>query len=145
MSTTTHGPATRPAVASAAWRGRRLWFGADALVTGGNAVVYLAAAGPLADLLGGEASTWRGIGAFLLAYTACVALYARSPRSAAAGWAIVVVNAVWALGSLEVAATGALDLDGLGRGWAVAQALVVAGFAVLQARVLRAGRATLPA
>lgn len=141
MTATTHRPAVRPTAPAS----RRFWFAADALVTGTNAVVYLAAAGPLADLLGGDASTWRGIGAFLVAYTACVGLYARSPRSTAVGWAIVVVNALWAVASLDVAVTGALDLEPIGRGWVVAQALVVAGFAVLQARVLRATRATLPA
>lgn len=124
---------------------RRFWFTADALVTGTNAVVYLAAAGPLADLLGGDATAWRGIGAFLLAYAVCVGLYARSPRSTPLGWAIVAVNALWVVGSLEVALTGALDLDPLGRVWTVAQAGVVAGFAVFQSRVLRGARATLPA
>jgi hypothetical protein len=134
MTTTAHRPAAPTTVPSA----RRLWFGADAVVTGGNAVVYLAVAGPLADLLGGDAGTWRGIGAFLLVYAAGVALYARSPRSTPTGWAIVATNAVWVIASVEVAVTGALDLDAIGRGWVVAQAVVVAAFVLLQARVLRA-------
>lgn len=124
---------------------RRFWFTADALVTGANALVYLVAAGPLADLFGGDAATWRGTGAFLLVYAAGVGLYARAPRSAALGWAIVAANALWVIVSLEVALTGALDLDPLGRAWTVSQAAVVAGFAVFQARVLRGTRATLPA
>ncbi|MCR1785247.1 hypothetical protein KVF89_22095 [Nocardioides carbamazepini] len=138
MTTTAHRPAAPTAARPAALASRRLWFGADAVVTGGNAVAYLAVAGPLADLLGGGAGTWRGIGAFLLAYAAGVALYARSPRSTRTGWAIVATNAVWVIASVDVAVTGAFDLDPIGRCWVVAQALVVAAFVLLQARVLRA-------
>ncbi len=115
----------------------RLWFGADAVVTGANALVYLLAADPLADLLGGDASTYRVLGAFLALYAAGVALYARGPLGAAAGWTIVGANAVWVLASLDVALTGALDLGTAGRVWALAQALVVAELALLQARGLR--------
>ena len=46
--------------------GRRFWFGVDAAVTGVNAAAYLAAAGPLADLFGGEAATYRWLGGFLV-------------------------------------------------------------------------------
>ncbi|MDQ6523908.1 hypothetical protein RB608_09870 [Nocardioides sp. LHD-245] len=133
MTTTVTQPVARPALAS-----RRLWFGADAVVTGANGLVYLAAAGLLVDLLGGDAATWRAVGVFLLAYAAGVALYARSPRSARAGWVIVVANALWVIASLDVAVTGALDLDPAGRAWVVAQAVVVGSFVLLQARVLRA-------
>lgn len=115
----------------------RLWFGADAVVTGANALVYLLAAGPLAELLGGDATTYRVLGAFLALYAAGVALYARGPLGAAAGWAIVGANAVWVLASLDVALTGALDLGTAGRVWTLAQALVVAELALLQARGLR--------
>lgn len=113
------------------------WFAADALITGANAMAYLVAAGPLADLLGGEASTYRGIGLFLAGYAVVVGLYARSTMPTRVGWAIVVGNLVWVVASLEVAITGALGLDGPGRAWVVAQALVVADLALLQARALR--------
>lgn len=115
----------------------RLWFGADAVVTGANALVYLLAAGPLADLLGGEAATYRVLGAFLAVYAAGVALYARGGLGSAGGWTIVGANAVWVAASLDVALTGALDLGTTGRVWALAQALVVADLALLQARGLR--------
>lgn len=124
---TTSAPATR----------LRLWFGADAVVTGANALVYLAAAGPLAGLLGGDAATYRVLGAFLALYAAGVALYARGALGPAGGWTIVGANAVWVAASLDVAVTGALDLDTAGRVWAIAQALVVAELALLQARGLR--------
>lgn len=116
---------------------RRLWFGVDAVVTGGNAVGYLALAGPLADLLGGDAATYRWLGVLLLGYAAVVAAYARSTASAGAGWAIVAANAAWVVASVEVAATGALDLEPAGRVWVAAQALVVGALAALQARSLR--------
>lgn len=125
---------TRPADTTAA---RRRWFALDALVTGGNGLAYLAAAGPLADLLGGDAATYRWVGAFLLAYAAAVGAYAARPRSTAAGWAIVGANVAWVLASLDVAVTGALDLDTAGRTWAVAQALVVGALAAVQAGALR--------
>ena len=73
-----------------------------------------------------------------LAYAVAVALYARSPLSAGLGWTIVAGNAVWVVASLEIAATGAFDLDTAGRVWAVLQAVVVADLALLQARSLRA-------
>ena len=116
---------------------RRQWFAVDAAITGVNAVAYLAAAGLLADLLGGSAETYRWVGLFLAGYAALVGLYAGVARSAGAGWAIVVANAVWTVASLEVAATGAFGIDALGRGWVVAQALVVGGLALLQARAMR--------
>lgn len=115
----------------------RLWFGADAVVTGANALVYLVAAGPLADLLGGDAATYRVLGAFLAVYAAAVGLYARGGLASAGGWAIVGANAVWVAASVDVAVTGALDLGTTGRLWALAQALVVADLALLQARGLR--------
>ncbi len=116
----------------------RLFFAADAVVTGANALIYLAAAGPLADLLGGDAATYRLVGAFLTAYAVLVALYARSGLPSRPGWAIVVANLLWVVASVEVAVVGALGLDGLGRGWVLVQAAVVGAFAVLQARALRA-------
>lgn len=124
---TTSAPATR----------LRLWFGADAVITGANALVYLAAAGPLAELLGGEATTYRALGAFLALYAAGVALYARGSLAPAGGWTIVGANAVWVAASLDAALTGALDLGTAGRVWVLAQALVVAELALLQARGLR--------
>lgn len=115
----------------------RLWFAADAVITGVNALAYLAAAGPLSDLLGGDPGTYRAVGVFLAGYAVAVGLYARSSLSPRLGWTIVAGNAVWVLASLEVALVGAFDLDGAGRVWVLLQALVVADLALLQARSLR--------
>ncbi|KRB76332.1 hypothetical protein ASE01_15140 [Nocardioides sp. Root190] len=127
-----------PRTTSTATGRRPLWFAADAVVTGVNAAAYLALAGPLADLLGGDPTAYRAIGAFMVGYALVVGLYARSTMSRRTGWAIVVGNLVWVLASLEVAATGVLGLDTAGRIWVVAQALVVADLALLQGRSLRA-------
>ena len=130
MTTTATVPATTTST-------RRLWFGADAVVTGANGLAYLAAAPLLADLLGGEVATYRWVGLFLAAFAVGVAAYARSAMRPLLGWDIVALNVVWVLGSVEVALTGALDLEPLGRGWVAAQAVVVGAFALMQARTLR--------
>ncbi|MFC7503975.1 hypothetical protein, partial [Nocardioides sp. GCM10030258] len=85
-----------------------------------------------------QAATYRWLGVFMLGYAAVVGLYARSSLSKRTGWAVVVGNVVWVLASLEVALTGMFDIDGFGRAWVVAQALVVADLALMQARSLRA-------
>lgn len=123
------------------------WFTLDAVVTGANALTYLLAAGLVFDLIGLTTETARWLGVGLLAFTAAVAIAAwrRGPRWLA--WDVVAVNAVWVVASLVVAVSGALDLNGLGRVWTVAQAAVVGAFALLQARSLRpdaAGRAGRP-
>lgn len=129
---------TTPPTSSATSPRPRLWFAADAAITGINAIAYLAVAGPLSDLLGGDAGTYRAVGVFLVAYALAVGLYARSSMPTRLGWGIVVGNLVWVVASLEVALTGAFGLETAGRIWVVAQAVVVADLALLQARALRA-------
>lgn len=114
----------------------RLALTADAVVTGVNGAAYVVLAGPLGDLFGVEAALLRGIGAFLLAYAAVVALVAARPARAAV-LAVVAGNAVWALDSLVAAAAGWGDPAAAGTVWLVLQALVVAGFAVAQYAGLR--------
>ncbi len=114
------------------------WFGLDAIVTGANGAAYLLGAGLLAEHLGADAATYRWLGVALLLYGALVGWYASSGRTAAPGWVIVDANVVWVAASLVVVASGMLDLTGLGATWGVAQALVVAAFAGLQIRSLRA-------
>jgi hypothetical protein len=113
----------------------------DAAVTGLNGVAYLAAAGPLEDLLGLPASWLRTAGFVLVAFALLVALAARRP-SASAVRAIVAVNAAWVAGSLVLAIAGWGSPDTAGTMWIVLQALVVAGFAELQVASApwRAGR-----
>src|SRR5437868_10994938 len=77
----------------------------DAAVTGLNGVAYLAAAGPLEDLLGLPASWLRTAGVVLVAFAALVALASRRP-SATALLAIIAVNAAWPIGSILFSIAG---------------------------------------
>ncbi|MGW0810133.1 hypothetical protein [Nonomuraea sp. NPDC002799] len=116
----------------------RLALASDAVVTGGNGLVYLAFAGPVSDLLGPDATLLRGIGAFLLVYGAAVGLLAtRRPISPAATRAVIALNLAWAAGSVVTVVTGAGQFTTIGAIWAIAQALVVGGFAELQITGLR--------
>jgi hypothetical protein len=116
----------------------RLVLKLDAAVTGANGVAYLAAAGPLEDLLGVSAGLLRPIGAFLVLFAAAVWFVATRrvvPRTAVL--AIATANAVWALGSLVFAAAGASSPSTVGTVWVLLQALVVGSFAALQALTSR--------
>ncbi len=113
----------------------RLALRVDAVVTGANGAAYLAAAGPLEDLLGVEAAVLRPIGAFLLLFAAAVWFTSTRPEvPRAAVWAIAVANIAWAVDSLAFAAIGISSPTTVGTVWIVLQALVVAGFAALQLR-----------
>lgn len=116
----------------------RRWLAVDAVVTGGNAVAYLAFAGWLSEHLGSSAGLLRGIGVYLLVFTGLL-VAAWATRSVGLAAAAVVGNVVWVLASVVVAALGLLDLTGLGRTWALLQALVVGALAFLQLRALREG------
>jgi hypothetical protein len=116
----------------------RLILKLDAVVTGVNGIAYLALAGPLEDLLGVAPELMRPIGAFLVLFAAAVWFVASRPvvpRMAVAD--IAAVNAVWALGSVAFAATAASSPTTVGTVWIVLQALVVGGFAALQALAMR--------
>lgn len=105
---------------------------ADAVVSAANGVAYLAAAAPIGDALGLSPGLLRGVGVFCLVWSVCVALVARTPRRGTVT-AVVVLNAIWAIDSLVVAAAGWGDPTTAGTVWIVFQALAVAGLATLQA------------
>lgn len=130
-TTLTARPVTAPAVLRPA-------LAADAAITAANGVVYLAAAGPVGDLLGLAPPLLRAVGAFLLAFAAVVALAARErvPRRRPVA-AIVVANALWALDSLAVAAIGWGTPSAAGTAWIIAQGLAVAALGAAQAVGLR--------
>lgn len=133
MTTTTTPLATATSTTTG-----RFWFAADAAVSAVVGLAHVAAAGPLAELLGADPATHRWVGLFMLGYAAVVGLYARSAMSPRLGWAIVAGNAAWVVASIDVAAFAMLGLDGPGRVWVLLQALVVADLALFQARALRA-------
>ncbi|MEV1244672.1 hypothetical protein ACIBO2_40710 [Nonomuraea sp. NPDC050022] len=116
----------------------RLALASDAVVTGVNGLVYLAAAGPASDLLGPDAGLLRAIGVFLLAYGAAVGLLAgRQTISPAATKAVIALNAAWTLASVAAVVTGMTGFTMPGAVWAIGQALVVGVFAELQIMGLR--------
>ena len=114
----------------------RLALRLDAVVTAANGAAYLLAAPLITDLLGLPMGWLRGIGAFLLLFGAGVWAVAARPTPPAVV-PVVAANALWAAGSLAVAAAGTDGPTTLGTVWVVLQALVVAGFAALQVAGLR--------
>jgi hypothetical protein len=106
----------------------------DAVVTGANGAAYLVAAGPLEDLLGLSPALLRASGAFLLLFSAAVLFVGSQPQiSSSAALAVIAVNVLWVVDSIAFLAGGLSDPTTLGGIWIVMQALVVAGFAGLQA------------
>jgi hypothetical protein len=114
----------------------RLALRLDAVVTAANGAAYLLAAPLLGDLLGLPAGWLRGVGVFLLLFGAVVWAVAARPAPPAVG-TVVAANVLWAVGSVVIAATGVGGPTAFGAAWTVLQAVVVAGFAALQAAALR--------
>ena len=114
----------------------RLALKLDAVVTGANGAAYLALSGPLEDLLGVDAALLRGIGAFLLAFAAFVAVVATRREVPRAGvTAVIEGNVLWVIASVAFAVAGVSSPETAGTVWTLMQAAVVAGFAGLQARL----------
>ncbi|MEX0167694.1 hypothetical protein [Streptomyces sp. LMG1-1-1.1] len=123
---------TRPEVAV------RRFLALDAVVTGANGIAYVAASGPLGEVLGVDAGLLFELGLFLTAFAAGVAWLASRQRPAAvAVKAVVDANVVWALLSV-VALVAWLEPTTAGLLWTPMQAATVAGFAGLQWAALRA-------
>jgi hypothetical protein len=115
----------------------RRFLALDAVVTGANAVAYLALPGPLGRFLGAGPGLLLGLGAFLAVYAAGVGLLAARPHPPAPGVRIVVeTNLAWTAVSLAALALW-LTPTTAGAVWTVLQALTVAGFALLQHMALK--------
>jgi hypothetical protein len=116
----------------------RFWFRADALVTGANALLYLALHQVLPAVLGAGRGLYLAAGAVLLVVTIGLSVVAMaSSRPRVLPETLAVINVVWALGSFAVAITNPFTLTTAGLVWTVLQGVVVLGFAVLQLRALR--------
>ncbi|WP_329113927.1 hypothetical protein [Streptomyces sp. NBC_01353] len=116
----------------------RRFLALDAVVTGGNGLAYLAASGPLGELLGLDSGLLLELGLLLTLYAAGVAWLASRPQPPALGVKLVIdVNALWAVLSV-VALVAWLEPSTAGLVWIPMQAAVVAGFAGLQWSALRA-------
>ena len=100
----------------------------DAVVTGANALAYLALSGPLGRFLGIGSGLLLGLGAFLAA----------RPHPPTAGvTAVVEANLAWTAASFLALALW-LSPTTAGAVWVVLQALSVGGLTLLQHRALRA-------
>jgi hypothetical protein len=118
---------------------RVLWFdAATCLVTG---TVLLTASATVEQLFAIPASLGRALAVVLLAFGAFVAwVGTRRELIRAAVWAIVVVNALWAVESVLALVFGWLQPNALGQWFVIAQALAVAVIAELQFIGLRRAR-----
>ncbi|MFF9779093.1 hypothetical protein ACF1HJ_36310 [Streptomyces sp. NPDC013978] len=116
----------------------RRFLAADAAVTGANGLAYLLASGPLGRFLGVHSGLLLGLGAFLTAYAAGVALLAGRERPPTLPVrAVIEVNLAWTVLSL-VALVLWLTPSTAGAVWTLLQAVTVAGFAAVQYLALRA-------
>ncbi|MDG9715801.1 hypothetical protein [Streptomyces sp. DH24] len=122
----------------------RRFLALDAAVTGANAVAYLAAPGPLGDVLGVRPGLLLALGAFLAVYAAAVGLTASRPHPPTPGVrAVVEANLAWAV--LSCLALGLwLTPSTAGAVWTLLQAVTVAGFAGLQHAALKARQSISP-
>jgi hypothetical protein len=119
---------------------------ADAIATTATGVLMLATSRLLESWLNIPASLLFFAGAVLVPYAAFVFyLAAQRHVSRAAVWAVIVCNAVWALDSVLLLATGWISPSALGYAFVIFQALVVAAFCELQFTGLRRARAVVPA
>jgi uncharacterized protein YjeT (DUF2065 family) len=111
---------------------------ADAVITGTTALVLVAAATMLEDLLGLPASLLRGAGLSLIPFTVLlVYLLRRDPLPRGAAWFVVICNALWAIDSIVLLLTDWVDPTLTGQAFVVFQAVVVAAFAEAQYIALR--------
>ncbi|MEU1935818.1 hypothetical protein ACH49O_09620 [Streptomyces coeruleorubidus] len=118
----------------------RRFLALDAVVTGANALAYLAFSGPLGRFLEVDSTLLLALGAFLTAYAAGVGLLASRRQPPALGVrAVVEANLAWTAVSLVALALW-LTPSTAGAVWTVLQSLTVAGFAALQYMALRAGQ-----
>jgi hypothetical protein len=111
---------------------------ADAGISGATALLLIAAAGPLGDLLALPPALLRGAGAVLVPYVAFVAFVGtRETLSRPAVGAIVACNAVWAAASILLLLSGWIAPNALGIAFVIGQAIAVALLGELQVMGLR--------
>jgi len=116
---------------------------ADALISAATGLLMAGGAALLAGLLGLAEPLLRGAGLALLPYGAFVAFVATRPQlSAAAVWAVIALNALWALDSVALLLTGWAAPSALGYGFVLLQAAVVGVFAELEFLGLRGRNST---
>ena len=115
----------------------------DALASGATGLLMLLAPGALEQLLRIPAEVLSNAGLILVPYAAVVAfLGTRSRLYSLAVWIVIAINLLWALDSFVFLTQDWVQPSALGVAFVIAQALVVAGFAVLQLMGLKRSVAT---
>ena len=105
----------------------------DAAASGATALLLIAGAGLLDQLLGLPVPLLREAGLILVPYVAFVAwVGTRETISRGAVWAIVAANALWALASAGLLVSGLVAPTALGYAFVIAKAVVVALLGELQ-------------
>lgn len=113
-------------------------FQADAIFSGVAALMFVFGAGLFASLTNLPEAFLRNTGLVLVVYAALVGfLGTRSMMSRAAVWAVIAVNAVWAIDSVILLMSGWVSPNLLGQALIVMQAIAVGVFAELQFMGLR--------
>ena len=119
---------------------------ADAIFSGGSAVLLTLGAGALAPLLSLPEALLRETGLFLIAYTALVGWLGMRPSMPKPLVAIVIAgNAAWTVGSIALLFSGAVTPNLLGELFVAVQAIIVGALAELQFIGLRRSVGALPA
>ncbi len=111
---------------------------ADAVISGTAGVLMLAAAAPLARILGVPTALLSSAGVSLLPFVAFLiwlCTRASVPRSAV--WLVIALNLAWVIGSIALLFIDRLDPNGLGIAFILVQAIAVAAFAEAQYVALR--------
>lgn len=108
----------------------------DALTSGAMGILLLAAGGMLAPVLGLPEGLLRGAGLVLLPFAAFVLHAARGPAPSAVR-VVIGLNLAWVAASLVLLVSGLVAPSIWGDLLIIAQAMVVALFALLQANGLR--------
>ncbi len=123
------------------WTLLRLALLADAVASGATGILLAAAAEPLAAPLGLPLALLREVGLLLIPYAALLvylATRASTPRLPAQ--LIVAGNVLWVIGSVALLISALVSPTALGTAFVVAQALIVAILAALQAMGLKRQR-----
>lgn len=111
---------------------------ADAITSGASGLLLFGGASFLAGVLALPEPLLRSVGLALLPFAVFVAYIAtRAHVRPAAVWTIIVINVLWAFDSIVLLLTGWVTPNGLGYGFVLFQAIMVAGFAELQFLALR--------
>ena len=108
----------------------------DAVVSGATGLLMFGGATFLTRVLALPEPLLRYAGLVLLPYAAFVA-YVATHLHRTAVWALISINALWALDSIVLLLAGWVAPNAFGAAFVAAQALVVAAFAALQYLGLR--------